>query len=101
MEAIAAWEQAVQLDPYSRKRQTEALSSLAFLARKLQDHRPQEAMAAAVAGYKLYIRYEELAKHLAGAASLRNDRRFIVTAEAKYRGRELGEYVIRHSPNLP
>ncbi|GAA0137329.1 hypothetical protein YSY43_41700 [Paenibacillus sp. YSY-4.3] len=97
-EAVAAWEQAVQLDPYSRKRQTEALSSLASLAGRLREHRPQEADFAAAVGYKLYVRYEDLASRLASAANLRNDRRFTVTAEAKDRGRELGEYVLRYSP---
>lgn len=100
MEAVSAWEHAVKLDPYSRKRQTEVLSHLASLARQLKrDQRPKEAMAAALSGYKLYIRYEELAKRLANATTLRNDRRFIVTEEAKDRGRELGEYVFRYSPD--
>ncbi|MGG4554685.1 O-antigen ligase family protein [Paenibacillus humicus] len=100
MEAVAAWEQAVQLDLYSRQRQTEALSALASLAGRLREHYPQEAGAAAAAGYKLYVRYEELARRLASTANLRNDRRFTVTAEAKDRGRELGEYVLRYSPVL-
>ncbi|WP_196427214.1 O-antigen ligase family protein [Paenibacillus woosongensis] len=98
MGAVAAWKQAVQLDPYSRKRQTEALSALASLAGRLREHHPQEAAAAAAAGYKLYVRYEELARRLTSTANLRNDRRFTVTAEAKDRGRELGEYVLRYSP---
>lgn len=99
LEAAAAWEQAVELDPYSWRRQTEALGGFASLVSQLQrSQRPEEALAAARSGYKLYVRYEKLARRLAAAPDRRNDRRFSVTAEAKDRGRELGEYVHRYSP---
>ncbi|MNJ33549.1 O-Antigen ligase [compost metagenome] len=100
VEAVAAWEHAVKLDPFSRKRQTEAIRNLVSLVRQLQqEHRPQEAIAAALSGYKLYVRYDELANKLAIAMNQRNDRRFVVTAEAKYLGHELGEYVFRYPPS--
>lgn len=99
MEAVSAWEHAVRLDPFSKRRQTEAIRHLTSLVHRLQrEHRLQEAAAAALTGYKLYVRYEELANKLAMTIKKRNDRSFIVTVEAKYLGRELGEYVFRHPP---
>ncbi|WP_164515054.1 O-antigen ligase family protein [Paenibacillus lentus] len=98
-DAVSAWEHAVRLDPFSRTRQTEAISHLTSLVHRLQrEQRLQEAVATALIGYRLYVRYEELANKLAMTIMKRNDRSFMVTAEAKYLGRQLGEYVFRHPP---
>ncbi|MNW44860.1 O-Antigen ligase [compost metagenome] len=88
--AAAPLRRSVELDRFDRVKQTTALRELSQLAQSLRasDHL-RLAEAAASTGADLYADYSRLAEAIAGAPALRNDRAFLLTAEAMELGRQL------------
>ncbi|MCK8487197.1 O-antigen ligase family protein [Paenibacillus sp. MBLB2552] len=88
--AAGALRRSVELDRFDRVKQTTALRELSQLAQNLQaSGHPQQAEAIASVGADLYADYTRLAEAIANAPTLRNDRAFLLTAEAVELGRKM------------
>ena len=102
LRAVGMWVKAARLDPYNANLQTESIRAIHQLAIRVDIYgQSEEAGSITQAGRTLFKQYEERANSLSTVTSIRNDRNFHMTQEARDLNRSLTAYGEHSNEALP